>query len=270
MFSPNIGEKFLESAEILANFENAIKNKEFQVYYQPVVSAKTGRVISAEALIRWKKPDRGIISPDKFIPALEKYGYVTALDRYVLDEVADYLRNRVDEEKQIIPISVNLSRVDFYDKDEVDDFYKCLEKQILPKGSIRYEITETSYTTLEEKLESFIRDIRERGHQIYLDDFGSGYSSFGMIQNYDFDVLKIDMSFIRQIEKNGKVRKIIRTIISMCHDMGIEAVAEGVETKEELEFLRDNDCDYIQGYYFSRPLCYEDFEKYLEKNMCDE
>lgn len=270
VFSPNIGEKFLESAEILANFENAIKNKEFQVYYQPVVSAKTGRVISAEALIRWKKPDRGIISPDKFIPALEKYGYVTALDRYVLDEVADYLRNRVDEEKQIIPISVNLSRVDFYDKDEVDDFYKCLEKQILPKGSIRYEITETSYTTLEEKLESFIRDIRERGHQIYLDDFGSGYSSFGMIQNYDFDVLKIDMSFIRQIEKNGKVRKIIRTIISMCHDMGIEAVAEGVETKEELEFLRDNDCDYIQGYYFSRPLCYEDFEKYLEKNMCDE
>ena len=174
------------------------------MYYQPVVSAKTGRVISAEALIRWKKPDRGIISPDKFIPALEKYGYVTALDRYVLDEVADYLRNRVDEEKQIIPISVNLSRVDFYDKDEVDDFYKCLEKQILPKGSIRYEITETSYTTLEEKLESFIRDIRERGHQIYLDDFGSGYSSFGMIQNYDFDVLKIDMSFIRRIEKTAR------------------------------------------------------------------
>ena len=165
----------------------------------------------------------------------------------------------------MVPVSVNLSWMDFYDEDMMQGLVELLGSDRVRVGDIRLEITETSYAALESDREGILDQLRKLGSPILLDDFGSGFSSFGMLKRYNFDILKLDMTFTRQIETSPKTCTIITGIIQMVHHLGIKVIAEGAETEAQVKFLRDNGCDYIQGYYFSKPLPEEDFLAYIQK-----
>lgn len=266
IFDEKMRDEYVDNAEILADFGNAIDKKEFKVFYQPVIEAKTGKVASAEALVRWQHPKKGLISPNKFIPTIEKSGMISILDRYVVEHVYGKMKERVEEGKPIVPIAINLSWIDLDDDDMKDRLQVMLSENVVPQGYLRFEATERTLASMETMCRNYLSFLRAAGSKLLLDDFGCGYSSFNMIQKYDFDVLKIDRELISSIEKNQKTRKIICAIIAMCHGLGIEVVAEGVETAEEYEFLKENDCDYIQGFYFARPMEAEEFVKFFDND----
>lgn len=265
VFDDSMRRKYVNQMELMGEYESAIANDEFKVYYQPVVEASSGNLISAEALVRWIHPQRGMVSPADFIPALENGGHISKLDWFIANRVAELSRERHLAGEPVVPVSVNLSWMDFYDEDMMQGLVELLGSDRVRVGDIRLEITETSYAALESDREGILDQLRKLGSPILLDDFGSGFSSFGMLKRYNFDILKLDMTFTRQIETSPKTCTIINGIIQMVHHLGIKVIAEGAETEAQVKFLRDNGCDYIQGYYFSKPLPEEDFLAYIQK-----
>ena len=261
VFDDSMRRLYVDQMELMSEYETAIANEEFKVYYQPVVEATSGNLISAEALVRWVHPQRGLVSPAAFIPALENGGHISKLDWFIADRVAKVDQRCYAEGIPVVPVSVNLSWMDFYD----EEMLELLKSDAIKKGDIRLEITETSYAALESDREKILEEFHLSGAKILLDDFGSGFSSFGMLKRYNFDILKLDMTFTRQIETSPKVCTIINGIIQMVHHLGIKVIAEGAETEAQVKFLRENDCDYIQGYYFSKPLPEADFLAYVQK-----
>ena len=258
---------YIDKAKLAGELQEGIAKEQFKVYYQPVIDTKTGKIASAEALIRWIHPDKGFISPALFIPALEENGHISELDFYVLKKVWQFINDRCENNKFVVPISVNLSWMDFYDEIMMEKILKEMDRfrENGREHMARFEITETSYAAIRENRSGILESLRIKNAKILLDDFGSGFSSFGMLQDYDFDILKIDMSFIRKIGENPKTKSIVHSIIGMAHEIGIKTVAEGVETEEQVRFLRQSGCDYIQGYYYSKPLPEEEFVGFLEK-----
>ena len=258
---------YVDKAKLAGELQEGIAKEQFKVYYQPVIDTKTGKIASAEALIRWIHPDKGFISPALFIPALEENGHISELDFYVLKKVWQFINDRCENNKFVVPISVNLSWMDFYDEIMMEKILKEMDRfrENGREHMARFEITETSYAAIKENRSGILESLRIKNAKILLDDFGSGFSSFGMLQDYDFDILKIDMSFIRKIGENPKTKSIVHSIIGMAHEIGIKTVAEGVETEEQVSFLRQSGCDYIQGYYYSKPLPEEEFVEFLEK-----
>ena len=258
---------YIDKAKLAGELQEGIAKEQFKVYYQPVIDTKTGKIASAEALIRWIHPDKGFISPALFIPALEENGHISELDFYVLKKVWQFINDRCENNKFVVPISVNLSWMDFYDEIMMEKILKEMDcfRENGREHMARFEITETSYVAIRENRSGILESLRIKNAKILLDDFGSGFSSFGMLQDYDFDILKIDMSFIRKIGENPKTKSIVHSIIGMAHEIGIKTVAEGVETEEQVSFLRQSGCDYIQGYYYSKPLPEEEFVEFLEK-----
>ena len=258
---------YVDKAKLAGELQEGISKEQFKVYYQPVIDTKTGKIASAEALIRWIHPDKGFISPALFIPALEENGHISELDFYVLKKVWQFINDRCENNKFVVPISVNLSWMDFYDEIMMEKILKEMDRfrENGREHMARFEITETSYAAIKENRSGILESLRIKNAKILLDDFGSGFSSFGMLQDYDFDILKIDMSFIRKIGENPKTKSIVHSIIGMAHEIGIKTVAEGVETEEQVSFLRQSGCDYIQGYYYSKPLPEEEFVEFLEK-----
>lgn len=258
---------YIDKAKLAGELQEGIAKEQFKVYYQPVIDTKTGKIASAEALIRWIHPDKGFISPALFIPALEENGHISELDFYVLKKVWQFINDRCENNKFVVPISVNLSCMDFYDEIMMEKILKEMDRfrENGREHMARFEITETSYAAIRENRSGILESLRIKNAKILLDDFGSGFSSFGMLQDYDFDILKIDMSFIRKIGENPKTKSIVHSIIGMAHEIGIKTVAEGVETEEQVSFLRQSGCDYIQGYYYSKPLPEEEFVEFLEK-----
>lgn len=265
VYTPELSRNYIGQAEALAEFEKGIENGEFKVYYQPIIEASTGKLASAEALVRWIHPKKGLLSPGAFIPALERNGHITKLDKFVLAYIRDKIHVREANGLPIVPTSVNLSWMDFYDESMRKEILAILQDDATARNKIRLEVTETSYAAVEQNNRNTFDRIREYGTKILLDDFGSGYSSFGMIEQYDFDIMKIDMSFVRKIEGSFKSRIIIEMLIDFCHMIGIKVVAEGVETQAQLDFLKDKKCDYIQGYYYSKPLSAEDFAAFAKE-----
>ena len=258
---------YVDKAKLAGELQEGIAKEQFKVYYQPVIDTKTGKIASAEALIRWIHPDKGFISPALFIPALEENGHISELDFYVLKKVWQFISDRCENNKFVVPISVNLSWMDFYDEIMMEKILKEMDRfrENGREHMARFEITETSYAAIRENRSGILESLRIKNAKILLDDFGSGFSSFGMLQDYDCDILKIDMSFIRKIGENPKTKSIVHSIIGMAHEIGIKTVAEGVETEEQVSFLRQSGCDYIQGYYYSKPLPEEEFVEFLEK-----
>lgn len=256
---------YIDKAKLAGELQEGIAKEQFKVYYQPVIDTKTGKIASAEALIRWIHPDKGFISPALFIPALEENGHISELDFYVLKKVWQFINDRCENNKFVVPISVNLSWMDFYDEIMMEKILKEMDcfRENGREHMARFEITETSYAAIRENRSGILESLRIKNAKILLDDFGSGFSSFGMLQDYDFDILKIDMSFIRKIGENPKTKSIVHSIIG--NEIGIKTVAEGVETEEQVSFLRQSGCDYIQGYYYSKPLPEEEFVEFLEK-----
>ena len=258
-------EIYMAQSQIRHNIGQALENNELQVYYQPIFSAATDKIVGAEALIRWIHPEKGMIFPDVFIPTLEKNGHISVLDKFVSDIISLFLHRRHDAGKKVVPISMNISRMDFYDPDMlnalVDEFsndkFLCSHKML--------ELTESAYISINNLDLHPLRKIQNQNVRILLDDFGSGFSSFSTITDYDFNILKLDMEFIRSIGKNPKIESVLRTIISMAHELGIKVIAEGAETNEQVNFLKSVNCDFIQGYYYSKPVPQDVFENMLDE-----
>lgn len=269
VFDEKMSENYVNAAVVTADFETSLENNEFKVYYQPVMEAATGKVASAEALIRWIHPQRGFVRPDLFIPVLEKDGYISKLDLFVDLKVHSVLKEWKSQGLPTVPVSVNLSWMDFYDADMIRFILDRLETSQVTPGQIRYEITESSFAALKENRDGVLKEMQRLGAWLLMDDFGSGYSSLGMLMNYKFNILKIDMSIVRKLEEKPEVPHIVELIINMCHHLGMKVVAEGVETESQLNFLKNAGCDYIQGYYFSKPLPEAEFKEFLAKSKAE-
>lgn len=263
-YSDSMRHAYMDKTEIFNGLKSAIENKELKVYYQPIYDATTRKLASAEALIRWEHPERGMISPGLFVPALEENGAISQVDYFVAKEVKNFLETRNEKGMKIVPVSVNLSQMDFFDVTMIEAILEDVRNSTLEKGMSRFEITETSYASLAENKLAMLSTLRQMEVKILLDDFGSGYSSFSTIQDYDFDIIKLDMGFVKKIDVNQKANSIIHSIIDMAHHVGAKVVAEGVETENQLDFLQRHGCDYIQGYYFSKPLPQEEFIELLD------
>lgn len=263
VFDAEMRKKYITQVEIQGRVKQALENGEFEVYYQPIFDAHTRTLTSAEALVRWNYPNYGVISPGIFIPVLEESGQISQLDRFVLEEVRSLSKKRKRSGKRVVPISINLSRMDFHDTQILDAIFQCLREE-KDDIQIRFEVTETSCVAMPDSEINIIAALREAGAEVLLDDFGSGYSSFSTFSSYDFDIIKLDMGFVQKIGTDPKIKSIIHSIIDMSHHMNAKVIAEGVETENQLDFLHRHDCDFIQGYYFSKPLPKQDFETVLE------
>lgn len=245
--------------------EEALENGEFIVYLQPkfTYDRQQARIVGAEALVRWIDADHNFKSPIDFIPIFEKNGFILKLDQFMWESVCKILRRWLDEGRTPVPISVNVSRT-YLKKVKVVDYLKELvERYQIPIELLQLEITET--TESEDTL-AYANDFKEAGFTLLMDDFGSGYSSLSMLKDTPFDVLKMDRFFLDQCLENEQGKTIVSHVISMSSDLGLDIIAEGVETKEQADFLYDNGCEVSQGYYFSRPISVEEFDKLLEVN----
>lgn len=241
---------------IIRNFDCALKHHWIKVYYQPLIRTMTQTVCGAEALVRWIDPQRGVLSPGMFIPALEESGQIYSLDLYVFEQVCRQHRALMDVDEEIIPVSVNLSRKDFTHDNLVKDIDRVSRKYGIPREFTHVEITESAFVENISHVNQHIEAFHKRGYQVWMDDFGSGYSSLGVLQKYSFDVIKIDMSFLRNF--NSKSQMIITAIVKMAKEIGIQTLAEGVETEQQFNFLKSIGCEKIQGYYFAKPMPLEE------------
>ena len=258
-----MSQDYLNQRIFVSELDSAFNKGEFLPYFQPIVDAKTGEIVSAEALIRWKHSERGMIPPIQFIPVFEKEGLTTKLDSFMVNSILKFNTERMKKGQKVVPCAVNLSRVDFYDTKFLSMIKQELEKLENVQKLLKFEITESAYATLESDAQIFLEEMRTANLSFALDDYGSGMSSLSTLELFDFDTIKLDMGFIRRIGKNKKVEAIIRHTIGMAHDMGSKVVAEGVEDKEQLEFLQSVGCDMIQGYYFYKPMSPEEFAELL-------
>lgn len=264
-FDEDSKQHYVDTAFAIAEIAKAIEEKQFKVYYQPIVDTQTGKIVSAEALVRWIHPERGLISPGDFIPALEKNGMISAVDRYVIKEAARLYIERLDNKKALVPVSVNLSWMDLYDSELMNWLLENSKNRADFKGLMRIEITESSYVSMRDNIGDILKRIESSDIDMLLDDFGTGVSSMEMLEHYSFDIVKLDMSFARRLGKSTKADAMAKSVIDMCHQLGMKVIAEGIETEQQVAFYKKNDCDYIQGYYFYKPMPEEDFVKLLDE-----
>ena len=261
-YSEKIKEKLILQEEYQARFEDAIKNHEFVVYYQPKFDIINDVVSGAEALVRWKVDDK-IIPPGSFIPLFEKNGNIAVLDYYVWEEVCKYLLDRKNKGLLMFPISVNVSRVFLTMSDFVERLDNLLLKYDIEPKYLELEITETIFTDVK-IIKAAVSRLREHGFKILMDDFGSAYSSLNVLKEIDFDVLKIDMKFFSTENKKGL--NIIKSVLDIANSLDVPAIAEGVESYEYVKLLRQYGCNYVQGYYYSKPLPEDEFNEFVIKN----
>ena len=262
-YGEQLRDDLLKEQELSGALEHAMASGQIQIYLQPQVD-KEEKVYGGEALVRWIHPGRGIIPPGDFIGVFERNGMIATLDKYVWELACKQLQKWSRRGKNNMYISINISPKDFYFMDVCEVLKELVRKYQVHPGSLKVEITETAVMqNLKEQL-TFIRNLREAGFTVGMDDFGSGYSSLNMLKNIHVDVLKIDMGFLGTTTEETRGRKILKMVIQLSKELGMPIVMEGVETKEQVEFLKTLDCDMFQGYYFAKPMPVEEFEaKYL-------
>lgn len=249
----------------LLKLEKALEQEEFVVCYQPVVDGQTGEIVSAEALVRWNSSGAEPMVPSVFVPELEDSGYITKLDTYIDQTVHRFQEERYRQGKRMVPVAVNLSRMDLMDRRMTERIFTEIQETKVPKQYFRYEIIESACTIISTQGEEFLESLRQQGVQIFLDDFGTGVSTFETVRDYTFDALKLDMGFVKKIGKDQKSDAIVVSIIDLAHRMGMKVVAEGIENQQQSDFLRAHGCDYLQGFYYYKPMSAEEFSKLLDK-----
>lgn len=254
--------KLLREQAISDAMEPALANGEFLVYLQPKYSLKRGCIAGAEALVRWIHPQWGFMSPGEFIPLFEKNGFIPRLDRYMWDKVCRLLGQWKREGHPMIPISVNVSRADIFQQDLVKTLTGLTEKYGVEPKYLHLEITESAYVDNADRIVEKLKELRQLGFPIEMDDFGSGYSSLNMLGQLRMDVLKLDMQFVRNETGKPEDRSILRDIVTMGHRLGLGIVAEGAETQQQVERLKAAGCDYVQGYFFAKPMPVDQFEEH--------
>lgn len=256
--------KLLREQAITDAMETALNEEQFIVYFQPKYSLNEECMVGAEALVRWIHPKWGFMSPGVFIPLFEKNGFIPHLDRYIWEQVCARLRDWKDKGYPLLPVSVNVSRADVYQMNLVETLVEITQKYDIDPAYLHLEITESAYAEDPEQIISTVNSLRNLGFIIEMDDFGSGYSSLNMLNQMKMDILKLDMKFIQNEMEKPVNQSILNYVISMSHGIGLSVVAEGVETREQLERLREIGCDYVQGYYFAKPMPGTEYEELLK------
>lgn len=261
-YEKGLNEEIEKRLNFRSDIKNAVDNNEFVLYYQPYYDAKTKSVAGAEALLRWKK-NGSIIPPMKFIPYLEETGLIKDVERWVVEKIAKKIRYFIDNKMKVVPISMNISPPSFKDKELNKVFLSIINKYNTPSGLIGLEIIERLFMEDVDRSKSLLNSLKKGGFKFAMDDFGTGYSSLSYLAKFPVDYIKIDISFVRQMLADKRTMSVVRTVVYMAKNMDLKIVAEGVETKEQLDALKDMGCDYIQGFLLSKPIPENKFDEML-------
>ena len=261
LYDPGMREALVLEREVVAGIESALREDRIELFLQPKCNIRTGKIVGAEALARWRHPERGIVAPGEFIPLIERNGLVRSLDLRVWEKTAAWIRGLIDEGVQPVPVSVNVSRADIYLVDVAAELHALVERYGIDPSLIEVEITESAYSERPDRIVAVFDELAERGFTVLMDDFGSGYSSLNMLKDINVDVLKIDMRFLDRDDRRSK--DIMESVIRMARWLDLPVIAEGVETREQVNFLLDVGCSYAQGYYYARPMEAAAFEALL-------
>ncbi len=249
---------------ILSEMKAALREHQFQVYLQPKCDMQTGRIVGSEALIRWAHPTRGMLSPGVFIPILERNGFISEVDYYMLESTCRLIRQWLDEGFPVQPISVNVSRMDLYNPKLMEDIQGCVGRYQIPHELIEFELTESAFVSDNQQLYHLAKALQENHFAVLMDDFGSGYSSLNSLREIPVDVLKIDIKFLPPFEGDERANIILRSVVDMAGKLGLKVVVEGVENKRQAEFLTTIGCRHAQGFFFYRPQPVHEFEKLMK------
>ena len=247
-------EDFARKQYVINNIDKAIANDYIQIYYQPVVLSKNKELCGFEALARWIDPKYGFMPPYAFITVLEEYRQIHKLDAYIVKKVCQDILEAPSQNIPVLPISINFSRLDFELMDVEKVLEEYVEKQGIDKKLIHVEVTESALSQNDKNLQDTLKRLKTKDYSLWLDDFGSGYSGLNILKEYEFDMMKIDMAFLRNFSDTPKSRPILKNIVMLANDIGMQTLSEGVETEDAFEFLRSIGCERIQGYLFGKPM----------------
>lgn len=260
-FDEELNRHFTLRRYIIDNLDDALENEHIKVFYQPIFRASTRSLCGSEALVRWVDETYGTMPPDLFVEVLEKKHLIDKLDSYVIHRVCNQWRETMQANVRPLPVSVNLSRMDFMLTDVNQLIVSEVDKIGLPRQMLRIEVTESAMADAAVDLRNEVEKLRKSGFQVWMDDFGAGYSSLNELRNHDYDVVKIDMAFLKKFD-DERTRRVLNSIVSMIRSLGMHSLVEGVETREQFEFMRSIGCELIQGYYLGEPMPYSDFLAY--------
>ncbi len=263
-YRPEMSEKLLQDQWVINEMEKALAQQQFEVYLQPKYNLMTEQPYGAEALIRWRHPERGMLSPGLFIPVFEQNGFIGKIDYYMWDKTSALLRRWMDEGREPGPISVNVSRVNLYNQNLVEILCSLVKKHNIPARLLQLELTESAYMDNPAVMNDTVHRLQQAGFCILMDDFGSGYSSLNTLKDIPVDVLKIDMKFLAGDSDSVRSRCILTSMVHMAGWLSMPVITEGVETAQQAGFLRSIGCSYAQGYYYARPMPVAEYEKLLD------
>jgi len=269
-YSEELRSAMLGEQEIVGMMNAALAERQFVVYYQPQYDHSTGELIGAEALVRWLHPEHGLISPGVFIPIFEKNGFITRLDFFVFDQVCRFQRMCLDQGRKTVPISVNLTRYDIYQRDFIDQLEAIRQRHNVPVELTCIEITETAVVGDNLHASKIIEQLHQKGYVIEMDDFGSGYSSLNVLKDIDLDILKLDMRFLTTAMATNRSGTILSSIVRMAKWLSLPVIAEGVESMQQADYLKSIGCNYIQGFLYARPMPEGDFTTLLNRSTVGE
>ncbi len=253
-YDEKMDEDFRRRQYIVNNVDKAIENGYIRPFYQPVVFSDDFKMCGVEALARWIDPVYGFLSPGAFIPVLEEYNQIHKLDLCIMRNVCKDLRDMLDKGMHTVPCSINFSRRDFENTDIYAELEKVVEQYQVPRNALHIEITESALTENDEELKEVTEKLRSAGYEVWLDDFGSGYSSLNVLKDYRFNVMKIDMVFLKNFNGNVRTKVLLQSIVNLANIMEMSTLTEGVETLEQADFLKEIGCKKLQGYYFGKPM----------------
>lgn len=265
IYDEQLRTSMIEEQMIVREMELALESRQFSIYLQPIYNADTRKTIAAEALVRWVHPDQGLLSPAKFMKIFEKNGFITRLDRYVWEEACRFLSSQRERGLPVVPISINMSRLNLYDNSFIEVLLGLVRKYDLQPDMLNIEITETAYVENPQQLIKTLKRLQGYGFRVIMDDFGSGYSSLNMLKKLPVNILKIDRDFVQEMEHSQRTAIILKSIVQMANWLDIDIVVEGVETESQVKMLQDLGCKYIQGYYFCKPISTAECMELLEK-----
>lgn len=265
-YDEHMTNKLRVEQELMNEAQKALDEEQFVVYLQPKTNLRTEKHYGAEALVRWKHPDKGMVSPGKFIPVFESNGFIGRLDFYMWEHTCRLLHKWIEEGLDPAPVSVNVSRANMYNPNLIENLKELLQKYSLPSRLLQLELTESAFMDDPDMMITKVKELRESGFTVLMDDFGSGYSSLNTLKDIPVDILKVDMKFLGTGDKDGRSERILASVIQMATLLELAVIVEGVETKEQKDFLESIGCDYVQGFYYARPMPWQEYEEGLRNS----
>ena len=260
-YSDSMSVTIIKEQVLTNSMRSALESGQFVPYIQPKYNLEESKMDGGEVLIRWIDPKRGMIAPNEFIPVFERNGFIVKLDYFVWESTCKLLRRWMDEGRELRPLSVNISRVSLYNPRLVEQICELTEKYGIPRKLLQLELTESAYTQNQTTIRELMAKFRENGFTVLMDDFGSGYSSLNVLKDIVVDILKIDMKFLSDAEEKKRSEDILASVVEMSKKLNMPVIAEGVEKEEQVSFLKSIGYDYVQGYYFGKPMPVADYEK---------